>query len=759
MHQTLAKITRPKFTAVLERKRLFSLLERFRKYPVIWVNEPPGSGKTVLISSYLQTRKIRHIWYQVDPRDSDVATLFYYLGLAAKKVSHRKTPLPLLTPENIPGLPTFAHHYFEDLFSRLKPSSCIVFDNYHEVPSDTLFHEVIRNGITVVPHRINIIIISRGDPPPELSRSMANDLIATISWKELRLNRTEAIRISRLRHKEEYPARVIKDIYRKTDGWAAGFVLLLGTARKGEDLGKLKAITPDTISDYFNSEVIKRLDREIHDFLLKISLFPAMDHKMAKDLTGMGGAGQVLSYLSRNNCFTERLYLHEPVYQYNTLFREYLLSKLESSISADELLALKKKAASILSDSGRYEDAFELFRQCSDWEGMIRLVAEQAKDLIAEGRERVLEGWIKGIPDELRNKNPWLLYWLGICRIPFNQAESRGLLKNAFHLFLEQNDARGTYLSWSGFVDSCCFGLDNLKPLDDWIGIPDRLIHSFKGFPDENIEAIVASRMFMALVYTQPRHPDIDIWEDRAFALTQRCGDAMLKAMTLSNHAFNHIRAGEFERAAHYIELYKDMVGGEKANPLIILMMKWIEAVYLTVTGSHERCLKVVYEGLCLSESIEDIGFPVAIALCNIELAHVLYGLKDRKKALYYLKKGLRVGRDINYPYIEFIGHLTRAYFAFSQEREGEGIKALRRGFKAGKTYGFVSTYLIRPQLLAELCCKALQAGIEKEYVRHLIKKRNLAPTQTAIEIEDWPWGVRIYTLGRFCVESQIILI
>ncbi len=826
-HQVYAKVKRPKFSAILERKRAFSLLDRIRRrYPIVWVNGPPGSGKTVLLSSYIETRKLQHIWYHVDPRDSDVATLFYYMGLAAIKVSPKKTPLPLLTAEYLPALPAFAHNYFEELFSRLKPPSCIVFDNYHEVPSNILFHDVICNGLAVIPHGINIIIISRGAPPSEFSRFMGNDLIATISWEDLRLNYAESVRISRLKRNEAYPARVIKNIYSKTDGWAAGFVLLLVAARKGADMGKLMTITPDTIYDYFNSEIIKKLDRNIYDFLLKTSLLPGMDHEMAKSLTGLRDAGKVLSFLSRNNCFTERRYLHEHVYQYNPLFREYLLLKLAESISAEELLALKKKASSILADSGRYEDALELYRQCSDWEGVIRLVTEQANNLITEGRVGVLEDWIKGIPVEIRNKSPWLFYWLGICRMPFNSTESRGLFKNAFQLFLEQNDVRGTYLSWSGFVDSCCLGLDDLKPLDEWIGKPDQLLRSFKGFPDENIEAIVASRMFMALVYRQPRHPDLDTWGDRALTLSQRCGDTMLKAMTLSNHAFNCIRAGEFERASHYIELYRDMVGTVKVNPLVILMMKWIEAVYLTVTGSHEKCLKVVSEGLSLSEAAgvhvmdsllmghgalsslnegdfarannllrkmgscsgrlrprdqgffnmltgynallhgnykkaaiyagealkqaEDVGFPVAIAICNLENAHVMYGLKDQKKARYYLKKGLRDGRDIGYPYIEFIGQLTMACFVFSQGREKEMLTALRRGFKAGRTYGFISTYLIRPHLLAELCCKALQSGIETEYVQDLVKKRSLMPAQVPVEIECWPWAVRIYTLGRF---------
>jgi DNA-binding SARP family transcriptional activator len=57
---------------------------------------------------------------------------------------------------------------------------------------------------------------------------------------------------------------------------------------------------------------------------------------------------------------------------------------------------------------------------------------------------------------------------------------------------------------------------------------------------------------------------------------------------------------------------------------------------------------------------------------------------------------------------------------------------------------------LFRPQVWAILCAKALGAGIEVEYVRELIRKRKLAPPLPAAEHENWPWSVKIYTLGRF---------
>ena len=50
--------------------------------PVVWISGPAGAGKTTLLERYLNARGKRHIWYQIDERDDDIATLFYYLGLA-----------------------------------------------------------------------------------------------------------------------------------------------------------------------------------------------------------------------------------------------------------------------------------------------------------------------------------------------------------------------------------------------------------------------------------------------------------------------------------------------------------------------------------------------------------------------------------------------------------------------------------------------------------------------------------------------------
>lgn len=60
---SLVKITRPVYTGILLRKRLFKLLDHARKRPVVWICGPPGAGKTTLISSYIETRRLSSLWY------------------------------------------------------------------------------------------------------------------------------------------------------------------------------------------------------------------------------------------------------------------------------------------------------------------------------------------------------------------------------------------------------------------------------------------------------------------------------------------------------------------------------------------------------------------------------------------------------------------------------------------------------------------------------------------------------------------------
>lgn len=105
----LAKISRPKLSGAFPRERLFRLLDELRDYPVVWVCGPPGGGKTALVASYLEARGLSGIWYRLDQGDTDIASFFYYIGLAATHATaHNRTLLSTLTAASLPDLAGFS---------------------------------------------------------------------------------------------------------------------------------------------------------------------------------------------------------------------------------------------------------------------------------------------------------------------------------------------------------------------------------------------------------------------------------------------------------------------------------------------------------------------------------------------------------------------------------------------------------------------------------------------------------------------------
>ncbi|MBM4333091.1 MAG: hypothetical protein FJ117_18055 [Deltaproteobacteria bacterium] len=423
---SLAKLARPVSTRVFARERTFDLLDRLRQQPVIWISGPAGCGKTTLASSYIETRRLPCLWYRLDRGDADVATFFYFLGLAAKKVSPRvKIPLPLLTPEYFQGVSTFTLRYFENLYQRLRSPFILVFDNYQDVPPEASFHEIIFHGLSSIPEGINVFLISRLDPHPALVRLEANHLMGVLGWNELRLTLEESSGIASVRFPEKLPKKTLQQLHSTADGWAAGLILLLERLKREKmDFKQLGKLVQEEIFDYFSNEILNPLDPETRDFLLKTALLPQMTESMAERLTGQPQAGRTLARLNRGNYFMEKRVLEEPIYGYHPLFRKFLLSRAEETFSGQNLSFSRGQAAELLEEYGQVESAVRLLQEIGDWETLIHLILKHAPVMHAQGRYSVLEGWLRSLPPGLVEIRPWLAYWMGSCRMFADPAQS-----------------------------------------------------------------------------------------------------------------------------------------------------------------------------------------------------------------------------------------------------------------------------------------------------------------------------------------------
>ncbi len=536
-HSTaIAKISRPRVSGIITRKRLFDAIDTAEGKPVIWIDAPAGSGKTTLVASYLDQRKIRSLWYQVDEGDANIAGFFYYMGLAAKKASpHKKEELPLLTPEYFQSIPSFTKRYFERLFDRLEVPSAVVFDNYQDVSESSEFHTMMVYGLGMIPEGVHVIILSRIEPHREYIRLFANNSMHRLYWNDLRFSPEEFEDIISLRGlKFSRNDDSMKHFYQRTEGWAAGIVLFIESMkREGIDCHVLNKLAPREIFDYFAGELFDRAGTDVRDFLLVTSFLPNMTVHSAERLTGLKTSGRILSNLSRNNYFTERHISRESEYHYHPLFRDFLLSRARESFSEDELSVIKAAAASILEETGYVEDAAKIYIEVRGWEPLTELILKHAPNLLAQGRGKTLEEWIEAIPEENKESTPWLLYWSSLCCLHHDQSGSRMSFECAFNLFQSEGDEIGTYAAWARIVETIIYEWADFTVLDKWIAWLDNRVEKGISFPSKEVETETAVCMVYALTHRQLGHPEIEIWVEKALSLTQHTPDIGLRIKAL----------------------------------------------------------------------------------------------------------------------------------------------------------------------------------------------------------------------------------
>src|SRR5581483_11400245 len=291
----------------------------------------------ILGSSYIDTKKLPCLWFEVDTGDADPPTFFYYMRLAAQSLApHRKNSLPLLTPEYLLGVPTFTRRYFEKLYQSVKPPFHLVLDNFQEAEESSDFQDVVRTGLEVIPNGVRVIVISRSKPAASLARLRANKRMMILGWEELQLTRDEARGIISLGKTIKCSQESIDLNDRTVNGWAAGLTLILEQAKRGRfDLSK--SIDFETVFEYFDSEVLPRLDSKTQEFLFKTSLLRSIEPVIAERLTGFEEAEKFLSKLYKNNIFTEKRFHSHSVYQYHPLFREFLIAKAQTFINKEQM--------------------------------------------------------------------------------------------------------------------------------------------------------------------------------------------------------------------------------------------------------------------------------------------------------------------------------------------------------------------------------------------------------------------------------------
>ena len=180
----------------------------------------------------------------------------------------------------------------------------------------------------------------------------------------------------------------------------------------------------------------------------------------------------------------------------------------------------------------------------------------------------------------------------------------------------------------------------------------------------------------------------------------------------------------------------------------------------------YHSAVRLFETGIELSLFYKEITISMRLSL-YFGLAHGYFDTGDRSKALDQLSPLGEIARISKSRLFETAYLFTKARFLLLKRPEnpdypdGEkqiresGLVALREAMGINREIGLFNFLPWFPRVMAELCVKALESGIETAYVKELIKRRGLMPETPPVHLKDWPFPIRIYTFGLFRLEKD----
>ncbi len=602
-----AKISRPSVKKVYHRRRLYEVLEQSNEFPVTWLQAPPGSGKTSLISGYLESTSQPHVWYQMDEGDIDVASFFYYMKQAIQeRLNEAGEELPMLSAPYLSNLTAYAKIYFRGFFSVLPRPSVIVIDNYQDVPAESKIHEVIESAIGELPEGIKFVILSREQPPHQFAKIRMNNSLRYLGWEDLKFTLEESCELGRVYgHEAKESQKQISDYYVQTQGWVLGLLFLLERDSSLTTEIAVDGSDKKVIFDYFAGEILEKEPKVIQKILFRTSLLDQFTLENAKELCERDDLEDELESICERNSFIHHVGSKQAnTYAFLPLFKDFLLNRFETSFDPEEVEEIKRMAANILLEKKDYQNAATLLMGIEDWSALKRIVLENAQYMFIDGRYLTVQHWISSIPNELKEEDPWLQYWEVMCRLPFREDGAAEDFKALFQSFMEAELYDGAYLTWVMAMESMTFSLSDMRLIEYWQDKLDSLRLKCPEFSNPEVEARVTICILGAFSWRNFNNSaQITNWAQRAEDLLDNQITTNYKMAIASSLVGYYGRwVGDWYKCSMISERIGALIADEEVVPTSLTVWYIAELMVSWMTGRPERALEIAEKGIKLIE-------------------------------------------------------------------------------------------------------------------------------------------------------------
>jgi LuxR family maltose regulon positive regulatory protein len=383
--------------AVVSRPKLWERLGTAVR--VTAVSAPPGSGKTVLLRSWINEAGLegRTAWVPVEQGERDPQRFWLSVLDALRRTSAGSALVRELTAA--PDLDGWAivERLLKDL-APLEDRLWLVIDDVHELGSDQACRQ-LELLLMRAPDELRFVLVTRHDMRLGLHRLRLEGELTEIRAADLRFSLTEArtlLQAARVQLSEP----TLGMLYERTEGWAAGLrlaALSLARHEAPERFAVEFSGSERTVADYLLAEVLDRQSPAVRRLLLRTSVLERVNGELADLLTGGSGGERVLQDLEEANAFVVSLDAARSWFRYHHLFAGLLQLELRRG-APDELATLHRTAAGWLAGHGYPVEAIRQAQAARDWGLAARLLADHWPGLYLGGQAATMHALLAEFP-------------------------------------------------------------------------------------------------------------------------------------------------------------------------------------------------------------------------------------------------------------------------------------------------------------------------------------------------------------------------
>ena len=391
--------------SVVARTALFERLSAGFASGITLVSAPAGSGKTVLLGSWIEAAGLAEqtAWVSVE-RDERDGQRFWLSTVAALRGA-AGVPEPI---EDLASAPQFDGEAIVERIvawgRTLDGPVLLVIDDLHQLlePAALAQLELL---LARRPPQLRVTLSTRHDPPLGLHRYRLAGELVEVRAADLRFQLDETRQLFAAAG-VALSDSAVGSLLARTEGWVAGLRLAALSLAGDPDPERFVAEfsgSARTVADYLFAEVLQHEPEPVRQLLLRTSILERVSGPLADRLLDAVGSERILLELEATGAFVYSIDPDRSWFRYHHLFTDLLRLELRRT-APDSVPALHHAAAEWCAEHGLITDAIKHAQAAADWRLAGDLLGQYGFSLALDGSYAAMKALLDPFPaDALAN--------------------------------------------------------------------------------------------------------------------------------------------------------------------------------------------------------------------------------------------------------------------------------------------------------------------------------------------------------------------